>query len=135
MLMATLVTTVAATLGLPAPANAASAAALRCWPEAGPVSYSGGSSIPGWGRFDCSKSVAWMDITVTMERDGVEVYSSSFHKTRTPGNVLIGLMIIFSSSCTPGTYRITTSGFAAGYPTSGVAGPPTAISCGPVFPV
>ena len=132
--MATLVALVAASLGLPAPASAA-AAAVRCWPEAGPASYSGHGGISGWGRFDCSASVAWIDITVSMERDGVEVYYRNYHATRRPGNGLINVLLLFGAACVTGSYQVTTTGFAAGWPYSGVTGPPDLISCGPIFPV
>jgi hypothetical protein len=137
MVVATLVTMLAATLGLPAPASAApaAAAAVRCWPESGPASYSGHGGVQGWGRFDCSASVAWIDITVSMERDGVEVYHKNFHATRRPGNGLFNVLLIFGAACVTGSYRITTTGSAAGHPYSGVTGPPDYITCGPVFPV
>jgi hypothetical protein len=130
MVVATLVTMFAATLGLSEPASAAT---VRCWPTSGPASYSGHGFISGWGRIDCSASVAWIDITVSLERDGWEVYNGHHHATRLPGNGLINVLHLFDVACDQsGNYRIVTSGSAPGIPLLGTASVPDPISCGPI---
>jgi hypothetical protein len=131
--VATAAAVLAAVLGPAAPASAAPA---RCWPTPGPAQYSGtpAASILFWGRYDCSKSVDWIDIHVRLERDGIEIFRLDRHATRLPGNGLVNVVILWNESCVTGGYRVTVTGSAPGNPPSGATGPTDFMSCGPVFP-
>lgn len=132
--LAALVIMFAATLmGVSTPA---SAAPLSCWAEPGTPYNNGQDYISIWGTYKCNKSVAWIDVSVSLEQNGNQIAYNSFHAVRLPNNGLVNAMIVYSTPCPmSGFYRIVTSGSAAGFPHSGAAGPMVFISCGPSFPV
>jgi hypothetical protein len=128
MVVATLMTMVAMSLGLATPASAATA--LRCEADVGAPEYDSSGSITGWGQISCNKSVAWIDITVYMNRGGIQVFNGTYHATRLSDNQLVNVLTIFSKGCPgPGSYQVFVSGIAAGWPYVGTNSQAVQINC------
>src|SRR4051794_11780663 len=94
----------AAALGAPAPASAAPP--LSCWSTPNtPYSSNSGMSIDFSGQIECNRSVAWIDITVTLLRDGFPVDSAHYTARRLPHNGLLRSALYRTTSCqTSGFY-------------------------------